>query len=293
MLRGAANSSPERELADAQPKLEGCFRSVARRMRTRLMSRSGCDTPIRATEPQSLLVPELFELPEVTNGVLWSSYTAGRSGGSGLIVIEGALLDGLIGRLFGAADTPGMDAYQRRPLTDVEIRVGTRLMDEIYEAITTSWPLQPSIELLDRTTSTTRPGATTLPPTSRVVAISIECGTEEEPLGRITIALPMSALRGLATGAGVANTRPPVMRAANYERVMPMEAEVVVELARVHATLQSLQDLRVGDELPLGTVREARALINGKPSLIGEAGAEGFQRSFRVLRRIEDSGSNG
>lgn len=292
MLRGAANSSPERELTDAQPKLEGCFRNVARRMRTRLMSRSGSDTPVRAMEIQSLLVPDLLDLPEVGNGVLWSSYAAGRSGGNGVIVIEGALLDGLIGRLFGASDTPAMGAYQRRPLTDVEIRVGTRIIDEIYEAMAACWPIQPPVELLDRATTITRPNATTLPPTSRIVAVSLECGPEEEPLGRITIALPMSVLRSLAAGPVMANARPPVVRAANYDRVMPMEIEVIVELARVRATLQSLQSMQIGDELPLGAMREVRALINGRPTLIGEAGNEGSQRSFRVMRRIEDGGAN-
>jgi flagellar motor switch protein FliM len=291
MLKGAA-SSPERELSDAQPKLEGCFRNVARRMRTRLMSRSGCDTPVRVMDLQSLLVPDLLDLPEVGNGVLWSSYAAGRSGGNGVIIVEGALLDGLIGRLFGASDTPAMGAYQRRPLTDVEIRVGTRLIDEVYDAIGACWPIQPPVEFLDRTTTTTRPSGSTLPQTSRIVSVALECGTEEEPLGRITVALPMSVLRSLAAGPVLANARPQVVRAANYDRVLPMEIEVVVELARVNATLQTLQDLQVGDELPLGAVREARAFINGRPTLTGEAGAEGYQRSFRVLRRIEDGGAN-
>jgi flagellar motor switch protein FliM len=293
MLRGAANSSPERELSDAQPKLDGCFRSVARRIRTRLMSRSGCDTPVRNAELQSLLVPDLLDLPEVQNGVLWSSYAAGRSGGTGVVIVEGQLLDGLIGRLFGAADTPAMGAYQRRPLTDVEIRVGTRLIDEVYDAMVAAWPIQPPVDLVDRTTTVTRPSTSVLPHTSRIVAATLEFGAEAEPLGRITVALPMSVLRSLGAGPVVAANRPVMTRAANYDRVLPMEIDVVVELARVQATLSSLQALQVGDELPIGPVRDVRAMINGRTTFVGEAGNDGYQRSFRIVRRVEDPGTSG
>jgi flagellar motor switch protein FliM len=67
---------------------------------------------------------------------------------------------------------------------------------------------------------------------------------------------------------------------------MPVEVDVVVEVARIELQLSTLENLQVGDEIPLGSMNEARALINGRPAFAGEPGTKGSMRSFRIVRRL-------
>ena len=282
MIRNAT-PSPERELSAVLPLLETCFQGVARRVRTRLLNRSGSNTQVRAAEIRLMPCGELLELPEVEQGVLWSSFTVDRGLGTGFVVIEGRLLDGLIERLFGSVGNDDGGGFRGpHPLTDVEVRVGTRILDELASAITVNWPARPAPVLLDRLTSAPRPNLPSA--VSPLVTVSIEAGPAESPLGRITLALPAAMLRGVQVSAASTGQAPPT-KISNYDRLLPVSVEVVVELAKVPTTLRALQDIEVGDVIPLGPVQQVRAFANGRLSFVGEAGTEGDRRSLRIVRR--------
>lgn len=282
MLQAA--NAPDRELSELQPRLEGAFRAAARRLRTRLMSRSGADTPVRAVDLRTQVLAELSETPELTQAALWCAFSVDRTGGGGLLVLDGALLDGLIGRLFGGAEVPMGEPYQPRPLTDVEVRIGDRLFDEVLGAISACWPAQPGPSFHDRVTAVTRPGS--LGATTMLLVLGLEFGSEAEPLGRLTVALPTSVLRTLGAPAVPAPSRPATpSRPSHFDRVLPMEVELVAELARLRLPLQRVEAFAVGDEFPLGVVGDARVLINDRVSFIGEPGSDGLQRCLKVSRR--------
>lgn len=282
MIRNAT-PSPERELTSVMPLLETCFQGVARRVRTRLLNRSGSNTQVRAAEIRLMSCGEIVDLMEVAQGVLWSSFVVDRGMGPGFIVVEGRLLDGLIERLFGAlGDDDGGGLRAAHPLTDVEVRVGTRILDELASAITVNWPARPAPVLLERLTSAPRPNLPSA--ASLMVTVSIEAGPVDNPLGRITLALPAAMLRGVQISAASSGLAPPT-KISNYERLLPVSVEVVVELAKVPTTLRALQDIEVGDVIPLGPVQQVRAFANGRLSFVGEAGTEGDRRSLRIVRR--------
>jgi flagellar motor switch protein FliM len=231
---------------------------------------------------------DVTDLLEVSQGVLWSTFTVDRGMGPGFVVLEGRLLDGLIERLFGAmGEDEGGGLRAPHPLTDVEVRVGTRILDELSAAITLNWPARPTPNLLDRLTSAPRPNLP--PPAALMVTVSIECGPVENPLGRITLALPAAMLRGVQVSAASSAATPPA-RTSNYERLLPLNVELIVELAHVPTTLRALQDLKVGDVIPLGPVQPVRAFANGRLSFLGEAGTEGDRRSLRIARRAGHEG---
>jgi flagellar motor switch protein FliM len=70
------------------------------------------------------------------------------------------------------------------------------------------------------------------------------------------------------------------------DRVMPVEIELVAEMARINLRLRDLKVLRVGDLLPLGPISGATLRANGKPVLAGEAGHANGQRSMKVKRKL-------
>lgn len=277
----------DHELQAAVPLVEECLRHAVRRLRTRMLTRSGTDTAVRVVQVRLMTPAELAEEVEVQQGAAWSPFYVERGQATGFTVFEGPLLERLTARLFGDPLGAGIGLTYERSATDVELRVATRMAEELYGAIESHWPTRPAPHLVGRPAAGTRLGLSDSGFGGGVVACVLECGPTEEPMGRLTLALPATMLRGLVTAADApALAQAAARRGGNYERLLGCEVELVVELTRLQSSLGKLRALKVGDELPLGPVNEVQAVINGKASLAGEPGACDGVRCFRVERRL-------
>ncbi len=277
----------DRELQATVPLLEECLRHAVRRLRTRMLTRSGTDTPVRLVHVRLMSPSELGEEPEVQQGAAWSPFQVERGQATGFIVFEGPLLERLTARLFGDKEGLGIGLTYERAATDVELRVASRMADELYGAIEAFWPGKPAPHLIGRPAAGNRLGVSDAGFGGGVVACVLECGPEDEPMGRLTAALPAAMLRGLVSAADTsALTQAATLRRSNYERLLECEVEVVVELTRLNSSLGALRSLRVGDELALGSMNEVQAVVNGRPSFAGEPGSCNGVRCFRVQRRM-------
>lgn len=279
----------DREIVSAIPLVEDCLRQAVRRLRTRMLTRAGSDTPVRLVSTTLMTVAELLEWPEVRAGTAFTGFYVERGNVSGFAVIEGQLLERLTARLFGDFGTsaePGIS----RGATDVELRVATRMSEEFFAAVEEYWPVRPAPRLIPRKATANRHGVADTPVASTVVVAVIECGTADEPMGRLITALPALLLRGVAGVVELpASARAPTQRTLDYERVAGCEVEMIVELARLQSTLGTLTRLQVGDLMTLPASAEANARVNGRPSFTGEPGACDGVRSFRVAKRIDPS----
>ncbi|MBM4365991.1 MAG: FliM/FliN family flagellar motor switch protein [Deltaproteobacteria bacterium] len=277
----------DREIVSAVPLVEDCIRQALRRLRTRMLTRSGSDAPIRLLQAGLLTVGELLEWPEVRDGAAFTGFYVERGNVSGFCVLEGPLLERLTARLFGDVTPVQALPATGRGASDVELRVATRLSEELFLAIEAHWPVRPAPRLVPRKATPNRHGVADTPVASTVVAAVIEFGTEEEPAGRLTIALPAHLLRGVAGVVELpASAKGQSQRDANFDRVGACEVELVVELARIRSTLGALRGIGVGAEIPLGAVSAAKGVVNGRLALVGEPGACDGQRSFRVEKRL-------
>lgn len=282
----AAIFAQDRELQATIPLVEECLRHAVRRMRTRMLTRSGTDTPVRVIQTRLCTVSELNEQPEMQNAGAWCGFYVDRGTASGFAALEGALTERLTARLFGDPTVLSQEVAGRAA-TEVELRVATRLSEELFLALEAHWPARPAPRMVPRAATPNRHSVADTTTTAAVMACTLEFGTEEEPLGRLILALPAAMLRGvLGVVETPANVRAARERGTNYERVMACEVELVVELTRLTSSLGALQSLRIGDELPLGSLNEVRALVNGRPSFAGEPGVCDGVRSFRVSRRV-------
>ena len=277
----------DRELQAAVPLVEECLRHAVRRLRTRMLTRSGTDTAVRVVQVRLMTPAELAEEVEVQQGAAWSPFYVERGQVTGFTVFEGPLLERLTARLFGDPVGAGIGLTYERSATDVELRVATRMAEELYGAIESHWPTRPAPHLVGRSAAGTRLGLSDSGFGGGVVACVLECGPTEDPMGRLTLALPATMLRGLVTAADApALAQAAARRGGNYERLLGCEVEMVVELTRLQSSLGKLRALKVGDDLLLGPVNEVQAVINGKASLAGEPGACDGVRCFRVERRL-------
>lgn len=275
----------DRELQAALPMMEDCLRHAVRRLRTRMLTRSGMDTPWRVVQVRLCAVGELLDEPEVQNGAAWAGFFTERGTASGFAVLEGLLLERLTARLFGDTAAPGADTGLRAA-TEVELRVATRMCEELFGALEAHWPVRPAPRIAPRPATGNRLGVADGTLSAVVLACTLECGAEDDPLGRLSIALPATMLRGVIGSSEAPSNRMTARRRLNFDRLAACEVELVVELTRLTTTLGDLRLLKVGDAVPLGALGEVRALVNGTPSFAGEPGACDGVRSFRVSRRV-------
>lgn len=287
----SASTPIDREVQSALPVLEGCFRAAVRAMRARLVTRTGRDLSVAMVESRLVTVTEVLESEIASANAVWCAFHLGRADLSGFVVMEGRLLSRLVGRLFGDGDVPAM-AEVERALSEVELSVAARMCRELFSSVERFWPGPHPPRFFPGEVTVARQGAAELPPSAAMVAVEVRFGTDDAPLGLLQLVLPGTLAKGLAGKKAPAASRPEASRVLNFDRLMPVSVELVVELARVELTLQSLENLKVGADLNLNSVHEVCARVNDRASFFGEAGSVGGQRSFKIGRRaVADSTS--
>lgn len=280
----SAAAPVDRDVQSALPTLENCFRAAVRGIRARLVTRTGRDLPVTLGEIRSTSVREVLEGEVATGLAVWCPFHLGRQDLSGFVVMEARLLSRLVGRLFGDGDLAIGAEVERAP-SEVELSVGSRMCRELFDSLERLWPPPHPPRFFAGETSTSRHGMSELAEGAPLVVIEVRFGPEDNPLGVLQCALPGALVKGAAGKKPAAATRPESTRTLNFDRLMPVEVDMVVELARIELTLRALENLQPGDELPLGAAHEVCARVNEKPSFYGEAGVVSGLRSFKIARR--------
>ncbi len=281
------SSAPvDREVQSALPMIEGCFRSAARAMRARLVTRTGKDLSVAVTEVRGASALELMDGEIASGNAVWCPFNFGRADLSGFAVMECRLLSRIVGRLFGDGEAILGALEVERVLSEVELSIGARLCRELFDSLERYWPPPHPPRFFSGDLSLGRHGIGDLPATTPMVVAEIRFGPELNPLGVMLCALPAALAKGLTGKKPLAGGRPDASRVLNFDRLMPVEVDLVVELARLELSLHVLENLEVGTDLLLGQVNELCARVNNGASFFGEAGTTGGVRSFKIARRV-------
>lgn len=280
-------SGRNRHTEAAMPAVEEFFRSLALRIRARMVNRSSSNFQVRLA---SVAVQNLEEVKDDqrfrTDGVYGLlRYDAPKI--PGLAVLQRPLLTRIIGAMLGDDDeTPQQDNTDARPLSPVEARIAQRIFVDLTGDLVETWPVLP-------TPSVSLDGA---PGNVRVVeqhgsdeesfVATIEFGPDKAPYGLMTVTVPSQVLRSLGQAKSSADDTPRLPRPVEFNRVMPVEVECVAEVARLPMRVKDLRGLEVGDLVPLGPIKTALMRVNGHPMLTVEPGHANGQRSVRVLGRL-------
>lgn len=284
----------DREARQVAPIIEEMFLGVARRLRPRLATFTGLDTPVAVRGVRPVTLSQLLEGEAWASSSVWATYGQEEGGEVVIIALDGRLVARMMGPLMGqgaADDVSGDDEI--RPVTPVELRVGTRLTRFLVDALESSWNVgtPPRLRLVDAAPSHRVCGD--LDDSASYAVCTVEFTLAGTGAGSAHVALPTGLVRRLLPraqgGAGSADRPAPkksAPRAAQFGRVMPVEVEISVELARVNIPLKRLEGLRVGDEILIGAAGEAIARIGDLAVFAGEPGASGTVRSVRVINRM-------
>lgn len=249
-------------------------RKIVPGLRRRLVNRVGSDLAVSVSGVAASTMGE--QLDAVRSGpAALATLTVGRARMA--IVLQGRVLSRLLSMMLGA-DPSSPDESDRVSLTRIDLRVGGRLCDDLAEALAEQTGTEVSV--MD-----VRPAPRSLVWASRstkVVVMELTFGPEDKPFGSGAVVVPFGLSDTLfGTTAGVTTNRQ-----AEVERVLPVEVEVIAELARIPLVVADLQALQVGSLLDLGSSGEIVLSVNGKPTLLAEAGEADGVRSIRVLRRM-------
>jgi flagellar motor switch protein FliM len=205
----------------------------------------------------------------------------------GVAVMQRALLSRIIGAMLG--DQAGAEdvSPETRPLTPVETRIAHRVLGDLVAEIGPAWP-DPSPPIVEMDGPAGGPRVVPVEARSiEIYAATLDFGPPEQPYGLMCIAVPVQAFRDLErVSTASPPSRPKARAAGRLDRVLPLEVQLVVELSRIRVPLSELRCLRVGDVLPIGSLQQASAYVNGRQVLEVEAGQSGGQRSVRVLKRL-------
>jgi flagellar motor switch protein FliM len=286
----------DRETRAVAPIIEEMFLNVARRMRARLATSTGLDAPITVKGVRPTGLANLLEGEAWAEAALWATYAVEGAPEPVVVALDGPLLNRIIGPLLGqgGVDDPGA-ASTPRPITPVDLRIGARLAADLVDSLEASWMVGVAPVLRFTDAAPSRRVCSDLDPSLTFAVCSVEIALGGQPLGSAHVALPNGLVRRLLPralgGAGAAapdksSSSRGAPRPAQFDRVMPVEVEVAVELARITIPLKRLEQLRVGDEVVIGRAGEAIARIGDLAVFAGEAGASGAVRSVRVTTKM-------
>jgi flagellar motor switch protein FliM len=285
----------DRETRQVAPIIEEMFHGVARRMRVKLATWTGQECPVSVRGVKAASLTQLLEGEAWSDAAAWFTFSTEERPEPLVVALEGGLLARLIPAILGqGASDDGGAPEESHLLTEVELYLGKRIARELVGTLEQNWTVGPPPVMRFLDLAPTRRVCSELDPNLSLAVCTVAFGLAGSPIGSAFVALPASLVKRLLPrsqgGTGSTPERPVPAKApqrqAQFDRVMPVEVEVAVELARVSIPLQHLEGLRVGDEILIGRPGEVLARIGEQPVFAGEPGASGMVRSVRVTTRM-------
>ena len=211
-----------------------------------------------------------------------------------ILDINPSILFPIIDRLLGGS-TSGQ-APARRPLTEIELRLVSRITNLFLTEMQHAWENVLTLELsVDRVES--NPQLVQIIPANEVVIlVSFELSVGETR-GMVNLCIPFNSIERishkLSANSWVSySRRPPTAESIQLisDRVASAPVQVVVELARTHIATADLVNLRVGDIIASEKDIQEPLLVSveGRPKFHALAGQFKGRKAIEVVATLED-----
>lgn len=210
-----------------------------------------------------------------------------------ILDINPSLLFPIIDRLLGGGSTSGPPA--RRPLTEIELRLVSRITDLFLAEMRAAWENVLELDLSVAGVESNAQLVQIVPPNEVVVLISFEL-TLGETRGMMNLCIPFNSIERIG-GKLSANSwvsyskRPSTPESIQQitDQLGDSVVEVVAELARTKLATLDLVNLRVGDIITTEKdVHTPLVLeVEGKPKFHASAGSLKGRKALRIAKRIE------
>jgi flagellar motor switch protein FliM len=279
-------ATSEKDSPKAVPDLEESLRVAARTLQRSLGSRAGGDFRVRTRGIRIKPLHVFMEENRPKEPSIFVTFNNGSTAQPGLILFSGKLLSRLMGCMLGDGEESGMYYRAKHPITDLEMRVGRRVVQDLLTGLNSHWP-DPTgtrFRLLQASTH-----ARFITPDLReeeCIGCRIEISSGDIDFGNLLITVPvpanLSPMNQLANSGRDAQAEAAMQR----ERALDVRVELTAELARVSLTLGEVRNLSVGDVIPLGPSSSSVLRVQDKPVLKAEPGLSDGYRSVRVISKL-------
>ena len=277
-------SQRSKEAEAAMHAVEDFFRVVAHKVRARLVNRSSVDIPVRVAGVEVKSLGAVLEDNEYREGSIYSLLRFNPLGMPGMIVLQGALLGRIVGTMLGEDPEEESQMGAVKALTPVEQKIAHRVCGDLVSELHDGWPVTPVPRIETDAPASSPRSVTGNVRNTEVFAATLDFGPPTNPYGLLCCAIPVQAFRALSGPVVIAREKSPP--SVDLSALLPIEVEVVAELASFELKVSQLESMAVGDTLEVGHIRSARLKVNGKPTFEGVAGEVDGHRSVQIQRRL-------
>ncbi len=211
-----------------------------------------------------------------------------------ILDINPSILFPIIDRLLGGSTTSAVPA--RRPLTEIELRLVSRITDLFLNEMQHAWENVLHLDLeVDRVES--NPQLVQIIPANEVIIlVSFEL-TVGDTRGMVNLCIPFNSIERishkLSSNSWVSySKRPPTPESIQLvsDRIAEAPLEIVVELAATKITTADLIGLRVGDIIASEKDVQEPLLVSveGRPKFDARPGQFKGRKAIEILQTIED-----
>ena len=266
------------------------LRQALRPIRIRLVNRIGADVPMELVSCEFIQLGPLLERLYEEEVRLLARVRMSPAGLPILAGMDTPLLFRIMGMLMGESPWGEPAAVDHRPLTSTDVRVATRVLEDVVGGLEDGLPRTANQQLTLEKVSDDPRLDLGLSATAGMFDVKIQIGDAENPLGNVILGLPTSVVPRLFPD--LPSERVDSAKAERQAaRVLPIRVDAVAELARVKTTLSKLQQLTVGDTRPIGRLRQIEVRVRDRVALIGEPGLVDGVRCVRVIRNVHELGA--
>ncbi len=283
---------PERVGKEQMRALQTLHESFSRNFGAALSSLLRSIVEVQLTSVDQLTYSEfLFSLE---NPTCFNLLRADPLEGNLILDINPSILFPIIDRMLGGGRETG--ASQRRPLTEIELRLVGRITSHFLVQLKHAWENVVSLDLEVLRVESNPQLVQIVPPNEVVVVVSFEV-TLGEVRGMINLCIPFNAIERIG-GKLSANTWTsygrkdvdPELLSRITQNLHGSEVEVVVDLAETRITTRELIGLRVGDVIK--TEKDVHAPLNVAVQGVGKFHARVGQLKGQKAIRIESVVTN-
>ena len=210
-----------------------------------------------------------------------------------ILDINLSLLFPIIDRLLGGGNDPGVPA--RRPLTEIELRLVSRITDLFCKEMKHAWANVLELDLSIDHVESNPQLVQIVPPNEVVVLISFEL-TIGDARGMMNLCIPFNSIERISARLSANSWVSYGKKTATAENIQRISGqlsdavvEVVVDLAETNISTSDLIGLRVGDIIATekDVARPLVVSIEGRPKFHAQPGAFKGRKAIQVVGLIQ------
>jgi len=219
-------------------------------------------------------------------------FTLGPTNGQAIVDFAMPVVFAFVDRIFGGkGSSQGVEA---RILTPIEIGVINRIVKRVVEDLEATWEPILRVEIADIELETNPEFMQITAASEIVILLAFEVNSTNAS-GLVSLCYPFFTLESVLPRLGqqsyVRTNRmnKEELNRLNQMRIQKTYVPLVAELAQGEATFKQLQDLQVGDVLPMTTeIDEPTVLyVNEEPKFLARPGLVGHKTAVQIIQGID------